>query len=60
MSYLLPHLHSGFAVDQAILSVSSSAHRNAQIGPQALASGSICSLRLPAGGGPGGDHPLRP
>ena len=22
MSYLLPHLHSGFAVDQAILSVS--------------------------------------
>ena len=24
MSYLLPHLHSGFAVDQAILSVSRS------------------------------------
>ena len=37
MSYLLPHLHSGFAVDQAILSVGLHSVLVANIGVQLAA-----------------------
>lgn len=59
MSYLLPHLHTGFAVDQAILSVSRSL---------VVYSCQYCvslhpSIDIPpvmhAGGGQSGHHSLR-
>lgn len=50
MSYLLPHLHSGFAVDQAILSVRPRPHRNVQPSLKAASSrhaACLLACRLP-------------
>ena len=51
MSYLLPHLHKGFAVDQAILTVSC---LKAHYAPADSFPSHVCS-----GGGQGGVHALR-
>ena len=68
MSYLLPHLHSGFAVDQAILSVSAWAWRGAaredSSGAAAITAARACRRSIGrvaplTGGGSRGHHPIR-